>query len=153
MILGMTGTQQGLSAAQRKVAAEILNGVLGTAPSLHHGDCIGADVQLADMAHPMGFFVVAHPPTDPKKRAYHDSDLIMPERPYLERNRNIVKTCELMLAFPKEYVEQWRGSGTWATIRYSRKIKRHLWIIWPKGESTVIDENSNVMNFGNVSFA
>jgi hypothetical protein len=153
MKLGMTGTQHGLTVEQIQFASDALMGWKDSDNVLHHGDCIGADVKLAEIAHALGYWVVAHPPTDPKKRAYHASDLIMPERPYLERNHNIVHVSKLMLAFPKEYTEQWRGSGTWATIRYTRKRKTMLVIAWPRGETSFVDCDGTVMNFGNVAFA
>jgi len=35
---------------------------------------------------------------------------------------------------PKGKVEEWRGSGTWATIRYARKVGKPVTIIYPDGE-------------------
>jgi len=52
-----------------------------------------------------------------------------------------------MAATPKEKDEQWRGSGTWATIRYSKKKNKPLSVIHTDGAVDIfnkpveIDEN------------
>lgn len=53
--------------------------------------------------------------------------------PYLARNREIVNASDLMIAAPFEYFEEMRGSGTWATIRYTQRRRKTLIIVWPNG--------------------
>jgi predicted Rossmann fold nucleotide-binding protein DprA/Smf involved in DNA uptake len=65
--------------------------------------------------------------------AVRPMDRIYVPRPYLVRNRDIVDVCNLLLATPGGTVEQLR-SGTWATIRYARRIGRPVWIVFPNGE-------------------
>lgn len=135
MLTGMTGTVIGLTDAQMKVANPLVKALSG---EFHHGDCVGADLTLARLAKNCGLFVVAHPPTVDKKRAFHTSDLILPPLPYLARNQKIVDSVDMMFVFPKKLTEELR-SGTWATVRYARKKKKMLVIVWPDG--TISHEN------------
>jgi hypothetical protein len=56
-----------------------------------------------------------------------------PSAPPLERNKHIVHNCGWLIAAPKEDSETLR-SGTWATIRYARKLRRPITIVFPNGE-------------------
>lgn len=60
--------------------------------------------------------VIIHPPIDPKKRAWKNASMIMPEKDYMTRNQDIVNAVEVLIACPGEMTEQLR-SGTWSTIR------------------------------------
>lgn len=102
---------------------------------LHHGDCVGADSQMHDIARMNGWFIVVHPPDNPKLRAFREGDAIWRPLPYLARNSEIVHVADVMLATPAQHEEQ-RRSGTWSTIRYARKIGTPLVIIWPDGGAT-----------------
>jgi len=55
----------------------------------------------------------------------------LPKEP-LARNRDIVNMSDILIAAPGEKAEVLR-SGTWATIRYARKMSRKLLVIYPKG--------------------
>lgn len=127
---GFTGTQQGMTEAQREACQGLLVS-LGI-KELHHGDCIGADVDMHKLALEKELFVVIHPPEDPKKRAFCRGDVNLLEKPYLERNHDIIDVCDLLIATPKEEDEQLR-SGTWATVRYARKQKKSIYIVFPSG--------------------
>lgn len=86
------------------------------------------DQRVHDMAIKLKMRVVVHPPTDKKhyaKLAYLNPLVTMsPSYPYLKRNRDIVDASELVLAVPKDPVrEEFRGSGTWYTIRYANKTE------------------------------
>jgi len=56
-------------------------------------------------------------------------------RPPLTRNHDIVDCTELLIACPKSMKEELR-SGTWATVRYARKLERPVIIIYPNGISS-----------------
>lgn len=128
--IGFTGTQRGMTEAQWAALWPLL---LARAPGeFHEGDCVGADAQAAGMAREAGFRVVAHPPLVESKRAFFPADEWRSAAPYLERNHNIVDACEVLLATPGEFSEQLR-SGTWATIRYARRVGRPLWVVLPDG--------------------
>lgn len=101
---------------------------------LHHGDCIGVDVQTAKIAEFMGVKTVCHPPSNPAARARHASTVILPEKEYLDRNRDIVDAVDYMIVVPFEKEEILR-SGTWMTYRYAKKRDVDRTIIFPDGTS------------------
>lgn len=130
--VGFTGTQRGMTPNQLSIVRYFLGGPYTW---LHHGDCIGADAQAHQAARRKGISIHRHPPDDPKKRAFCDFDVDHPEKPYLERNHDIVDACEFLIGAPGEDKEQLR-SGTWATIRYARKTKTPHVIVFPDGTTS-----------------
>lgn len=100
--------------------------------AFHHGDCIGADIQAAVLAREIGYYIIGHPPSNPKLRGYFSSDREMPPLPYMDRNAKIVQSTEILFACTKGEEEQ--RSGTWSTIRLSRAIHRARIIIYPSGQ-------------------
>jgi hypothetical protein len=134
MKIGFTGTQDGMSDRQKaQLESELqnLNVPFAEQTEFHHGDCIGADAEAVEIAHDIflewfhTYQSHAHPPSDPKKRAFHKSDVIHPPEPYLIRNRRIVNATNILIAAPKTDQEELR-SGTWATIRYAEKLGRKV---------------------------
>jgi hypothetical protein len=128
--VGFTGTQRGMTELQMAALRAVLRQF--EPGEFHHGDCIGADDEAAQVAALLEYTVHRHPPTDPSKRAYAPYDVEWPAKPYLVRNQEIVDASEVLIAAPKSKTEEVR-SGTWATIRYARKLGRDLYIIWPNG--------------------
>jgi len=135
---GFTGTQNGMTEAQKAALRNYLNGGEG---EFHHGDCIGADAQAHEIAQEFGYCPVLHPPTNYSKRAWCEvpSHLMRPERSYLDRNRCIVDATIALIATPAEFEEQPRG-GTWYTVRYARKQGKPVVLILPDGS---IQQSSN----------
>jgi hypothetical protein len=136
MKIGFTGTREGLTAAQRDKLV-----MLVVAPEeFHHGCCVGADEQAAHIAFSADCpRIVGHPPTATAMLSEFSLGFNTENHdplPYLERNRRIVDACETLIACPKGPEEQ--RSGTWATVRYARKQKKQILIIWPNG--TVSEE-------------
>lgn len=131
MKIGFTGTRSGMTAQQR-VRLQTLLEELGVT-EFHHGDCVGSDEQAHELASILGARVIVHPPSVKQWRAFCTGDEIMPEHPYLIRNRHIVASVETMIATPGEMTERTRSSGTWATIRYSRWARCPINVIWPDG--------------------
>lgn len=128
-ILGFTGTSRGMTPAQRLVFRQMLDKM----QTLHLGDCVGADHDAWAEATFADVETIGHPPTDSKKRAYCLYDQERAPLPYLDRNRAIVfEGVDGLIATPWGYAEELR-SGTWATVRYARAAKRHIWIIQPDG--------------------
>jgi len=134
--IGFTGTQNGMTNHQQYHVHRILREHIPLEYNekknhyFHHGDCVGSDEEAAKIARDLGYTIVCHPPIDPKKRAYFPSDEYREEKPYLERNHDIVDESAIMLATPNEATEQLR-SGTWATVRYARKSGCKLEVIQP----------------------
>lgn len=129
--LGFTGTQNGATYAQLKVLSELIVDIAGPV-NFHHGDCVGADTQAADVAFTNGCVIVLHPPTNNSKRGFNYADFTRPAKPYLERNRDIVDECDSLVAMPEQSTKQLR-SGTWSTVRYARKQGKPVRIIYPDG--------------------
>ena len=132
MILGFTGTRNGMSETQKQSVERILDRFLPT--EAHHGDCIGADSEFHDMCVLRDIRIIVHPPDDKRHRAfvtnYAEKTRRLPTAPYLERNRNIVDACDMLIACPKSEQEELR-SGTWATIRYARKTGKNVFVVNP----------------------
>lgn len=129
MKIGFTGTQQGMTENQSVMLHYFLSQCKG---EFHHGDCIGADAEAHDIAVIVNLEPVIHPPDIMRKRAFKKATQIRTPKPYLYRNRDIVDECDELIATPKEFKEQKR-SGTWSTIRYARKLKKRVTIIYPNG--------------------
>ena len=143
MIIGFTGTQEGLSYPQRCTLLEMMMMYIN-APSLTtvvHGDCIGADEAFGYMAKGLGCKVVIRPGCgrfgESPKRAYTEADQAYPPEGYLKRNKKIVDDCSLLLACPKGMEEELR-SGTWSTIRYAIDQQKLTVIIYPDGSEKTI---------------
>jgi len=115
--LGFTGTRKGMTRMQAETLGAILENRGGT---LHHGGALGADTEAAMIAEDHGVQIEVHLPTGHRSKDY------------FARNRVIVDACEELLAAPAGMEEELR-SGTWATIRYARKARRMVTIIWPDG--------------------
>jgi nucleoside 2-deoxyribosyltransferase len=132
MKVGFTGTRKGMTLEQQETFAQEFIKLNPT--ELHHGDAIGADEQ----AHNIAKFrtkIVIHPPLNPSKRAYKRGDVHLEPKPYLERNRDIVDSTDILIACPKEFSEILK-SGTWACTRYARSRSKPVLIIWPDGTVT-----------------
>jgi hypothetical protein len=132
VIVGFTGTRAGMTPQQKNHIKELLS--TENVVEAHHGDCIGADEQFHSLCRGLGIPVVLHPPSDPKLRAYCDGAIRSEKaRPYLDRNKDIVRASSLLIASPKEPTPQVR-SGTWSTIRYARTRGSRHKVIMPNGE-------------------
>ena len=106
---------------------------------VHHGDCIGADEQLHEIARSLGIATVVHPPTSEKKRAFCKSFTRRYEpKEYLSRNKDIVEESAMLIAAPDEReVNEVRRSGVWATVRYARKAGLPVLVAYPNGSWTI----------------
>lgn len=135
MRLGFTGTQQGMTQNQKEVVEDLLVSILTAVTEFHHGDCIGADEDAANIVRTFCMDmteVVCHPPDEERKRCHFKSDVFRVKKPYIERNHDIVDETDMLIACPNGSSEVLR-SGTWATIRYARKEGKPFVIIYPDG--------------------
>lgn len=127
MKIGFTGTQIGITNKQ----ALALEKQLAEATEFHHGDCIGADASAHEIAKKLEIDIYIYPPINNRKRAFCTGSFsTYPPKDYIERNHDIVDNCDVLIACPKSNVEETR-SGTWATVRYARRIKRPVIILKP----------------------
>lgn len=136
MIVGFTGTRNGMTLQQRRTLKQMLEGL---APrGLVHGACLGADDQADQLAADLGIPRLAFPSDMPNERvptsvllARGGSDVAVRDpQPPLERNRCVVHMSDLLVACPAQAREILR-SGTWATVRHGRKLGRPVVVIEP----------------------
>jgi hypothetical protein len=126
--IGFTGTQLGMSAHQKETLRQVLTAATlqGDPVIFHHGDCVGADAEAHEIALAAGCEVIIHPPIRRIKRAYcQGAKEIREPKDYIPRNHDIVDESIGLIASPKSNQEELR-SGTWATVRYARKINKRV---------------------------
>ena len=118
MIIGVTGSRNWASqhAIDRLCDFLIENDVT----EFHHGDCVGWDHIAWGFANAYGAKTVAHPPDIDTFRAFTKSNIVLPPKPYLDRNKDIVNSVDFLIAAP-DGPEKVR-SGTWSTIRYAKSV-------------------------------
>jgi len=137
--LGLTGTAKGMTRTQKAVFRAVITtpGWYAAVSEFHHGDCIGSDEE----GHK--FFredrptvqIIGHPPIVNRFRAFTECDREWTPKDYIPRNHDIVDEIERLVATPKGFKEELR-SGTWATLRYARKLGKRFLIIWPDGATS-----------------
>ena len=136
----VSGTRVGMTKCQREACTRLLR-ELPHDVEFHHGDCRGVDAEFHNLVYQIRGSVTLlhiHPPTLDKDRAFckpeQMSTTVYDTRDYIKRNRAMVDACNVVYAFPKSRVEQKRGSGTWATIRYAKKVGKPCHVVFPCGE-------------------
>lgn len=132
--MGFTGARRGITDKQLETFVKFTGDARTSVSEFHHGDCIGADATCARIMHALGVHIVSHPPVKDEYRAYAWADEEREPEGYIQRNQNIVDEVDLLVAIP-DGPEQLR-SGTWATIRYAKRLKKEYIIIWPSGTIT-----------------
>lgn len=138
MIIGFTGTRQGMSIEQRDTLKAEL--VRRKPAEFHHGDCVGADAEAHAIALALGISVVIHPPLNNARRAFcKGARAVLPPEDYHARNHAIVNACSFLIATPKEMEAKKKG-GTWYTIRYAKdRNVAHLVILRPGWVVELVD--------------
>ncbi len=137
-ILGFTGTRNGCNFSQLSNLLNLLNKEKNEETIGLHGDCIGADAQFDHLCKALEMETFCLPCNFENMRAHVTKALAEPVAP-MERNRNIVARADVMFACPPNEVEIKSGSGTWATIRFSKKADKPLWILFPSGKIDFIE--------------
>lgn len=151
MNLAVTATQGGFTPEQFQAAYSYLEWTFEDISAFHHGGCIGGDDRLQWMiaqlkeelsaglrSHPGGVCsprVIMHRGSTPDKWALgcdDNADEIREPRDNIERNHIMVDETDQLLACPSGKNEVTR-SGTWATMRYARRMKKPVVIIFPDG--------------------
>lgn len=140
MRVGFTGTRDGMTVEQHKTLCGWLRANGPEITELHHGCCVGADDEAWDAFKTFANYAEAHAHPSNLKGMTSESALYLCDvkhdpKPPLDRNRDIVDSCDLLIACPKGDEE--RRSGTWATVRYARKVGRQILIIAPDGSQSI----------------
>lgn len=144
MIVGFTGTRNGLTEPQRDALLDEINQLK---PRFWlHGACVGADAEAVTLVvkwsfsnHPVRIFALpgksANGPEEHSlqdERALYESHVVRETKTHFARNRDIVNECNVLVACPGTMEELDHG-GTWYTIRCARKLNKRVVIIWPDG--------------------
>ena len=87
------------------------------------------DEAAHNIAKELGFKVILHPPENVKQRAYCRGDSSVGAKPYLVRNRDIVDSCDILIAVPANPKIEELRSGTWSTVRYALSSKTSVVVI------------------------
>lgn len=136
MIVGITGTREGMSEHQKTEVRQVLHDLAyeagrdGIVPHFHHGDCSGVDVEAAAMAREFGYVIVCHPPKSTESQGFFGGDIVHEPKGYLERDRAIVDACDVLIVVPLQNEWQPKG-GTWYTHDYAKKKNKPFNVIWP----------------------
>jgi len=142
MQIGFTGSRNGMTQEQNQCIEELLQQLAPT--EAHHGDCIGADADFHAIGVELGVDVVVHPPSNKKSLA--NCSPVSATRlplPYLQRNQSIVRSTFALIAAVSG-PERVR-SGTWATIRIARKLRRPIMLVHPDGQVTIENDASGLL--------
>lgn len=142
MKTGFTGSRNGMTDIQRTTIKLWL--VQTCASEAHHGDCIGADADFHAICVELGVDVVVHPPSKEKSRANcRPVSATRLPLPYLQRNQRIVRSTVALIAAVSG-PERVR-SGTWATIRFARKLRRPIMLVHADGQVTNENDASGLL--------
>ncbi|HEY1248774.1 MAG TPA: hypothetical protein VGE97_07300 [Nitrososphaera sp.] len=135
LTVAISGTRKGMTAPQEVQLRKIfmrLRKKYGQI-TLLHGDCFGVDEQTHKIAREFNFAVRIYPPMNDRQRAYCKGDELMPVQTYSVRNNNMVRDSDYVICVPASKAEQMRGSGTWMTYRYAKRIRRPYTLLFPDG--------------------
>jgi len=136
---GFTGTRNGLNTKQKEEIKRILENDIknNLIIEVYHGDCVGADADFHDICRSVSanikIYIIPGYHKDKNEinnlRAFCEGDVILESKSYLDRNRDIVNNCNILIGCPKSNLEEVR-SGTWYTIKYARKNNKTNIIIY-----------------------
>lgn len=137
--IGFSGTRKGMTDRQSEAVNVLLEYLINhhNATEVHHGDCIGSDEQFHNMSAERLLKITIHPPNNSKFRAFCNSKNIEEELNYLERNRNIIKKSNILIATPDGGSLGTHKSGTWYTIEYAINENIPTIILFPDGSRTL----------------
>jgi len=129
--IGITGTRSAITIPQGRALFDLLRQMRTRFLWMNHGDCVGVDEVVSQWWSIESGRLRAHDPDIDALRAFVTSDERMPPLPYLARNRAIVDTSRALVAVPNGPERE--RSGTWATVRYARRLGKPLAIVMPDG--------------------
>jgi hypothetical protein len=137
-VVSVSGTRLGWTPEQRRTF-EALVGALPAGPhTLHHGDCVGVDLQCHDLWSDILLpicWVVVHPPLDERYRAHAGGRHVMVLSPkeYRARDADLARACDVLWAFPEGPEHNYPRSGTWMTVRMARRAGVPVVVVRPDG--------------------
>lgn len=138
MHIGFTGTRDGMSQAQVVAFTDLFTDLsINDVLRFGQGCCVGADEQATRIVkEAMGHraWIIGYQPeikTHVSQYCLETSDELRDPKPYLDRNKDLVDDCSLLIGAVRGDEEL--RSGTWSTIRYAKKTNRDYAIIYPNG--------------------
>lgn len=137
MKIAFAGTRRGMTLEQKTV---LLLQILEKQPTeFHHGDHLGADAEAHRIIQDNELLglqnvceVVIHPLSTPKCRAFCQGDVLLPEKPCMLCDQDIVNVCDMLISCPDTNQEEIR-SHTWAITQYAMKQRKPVLLITPSG--------------------
>lgn len=143
--LGITGTREGLNKKQEENLYALVEKLLAEKDyeevRFHHGQCQGVDVEAAKILRKdFKCFIVSHPPVKQDLIGQCTNDVVLKPKGYLARDRAIVESSDILLAFPKHNTKQPTG-GTWYTYGYAAKQGVRSFLCTPDGK--IVETNYN----------
>lgn len=144
MRLAFTGTRKGMTPRQHAIVKQILEEFENQIVIATHGCCVGADAEFHDLClHFSVAFIDVWPSNIAKMTAKltptplsSSSRVIIHEpQPPLDRNWDIIREADLVVACPESAVESLR-SGTWAAVRYADQLNKTIKVIKPFDDET-----------------
>ena len=142
MKLGFTGTEDGMTREQEFSFRHL---VLILQPvEFHHGMCVGADeeahyiIKVLNRLGKIDCRIVGHPGVTKDGKLWKRATFLpglddeWPPKYFLDRNPDIVRVTDFLVATPAEPDETLR-SGTWATVREAQRTRKPFDVIQPDG--------------------
>jgi hypothetical protein len=152
MIVGFTGTRENLTDVQLGWLYTTLESDK-TITAIHHGACQGADAAAHQGALDNEIPVHVWPPTNPKYVATqcliaHQLVTIHHAMPYLNRDREIVRATDGLIALPKHDKQPDRAywGGTWYTVDFAERLSKPVVICYPNGGIEIRNPNTKGHN-------
>ena len=115
--IGFTGNRYGLNQEQKEKILMILDKYDDIIVS--HGDCVGSDTDFHNICinyketYPTKKIIITiFPPSNSTLRAFNKGDLLMKKKPYLQRNLDIIKNSNILIACPINKNKEELRSGT-----------------------------------------
>ena len=144
MIVSFTGTSRGMTAEQKATVSRLLAELRPT--ELHHGDCVGADTECAEIVASLvpRPKIVAHPGKNANTDDHNllanspHNDLTLAPKTHFARNRDLVDILagdDLLIAAPFDSQPVALG-GTAYTVAHCRKRVKRFVVVWPDGHTT-----------------
>lgn len=133
MNLAFSGTRQGMSQLQHKAVTGWLTQQVPFITEIHHGCCVGADVDFHRICIQLGLveLMQLHPSNSKFTNKLLDLEStgsvekIWPRDDPLARDQRMVQLCDTLLITPISDDEVVR-SGTWTTKRMALKLRRRV---------------------------
>jgi len=124
-----TGSRKGTAIEQGRVLKEVLTQLKAEGYNwLIHGDCKGGDAEAHSLAQQLELKIEIYPCNIHSMRAYCiGGEIAQPPTDPLLRNHDMVDVGHVVVATPAD--PEVLRSGTWATVRYARKLGKQLYLI------------------------